>query len=85
MCRMFCENGFKRDENGCEYCACNESPQPCPALNCDIFCTNGFRKDYSGRKRRNSTFFSKLMRRLSNMRMCRRAQTTGSSIRANHL
>jgi hypothetical protein len=24
MCMMFCENGFKKDANGCEYCACKD-------------------------------------------------------------
>lgn len=50
MCRMFCEHGFKRDKNGCEYCACNNSPQPCPPLSCDNSCPNGYRKDYSGKR-----------------------------------
>ncbi len=27
MCTLFCENGFKKDEKGCEICACNE-PEP---------------------------------------------------------
>ena len=49
MCRMFCVHGFRRDENGCEICRCNDSPQPCPDLNCESSCPNGYRKDYSGK------------------------------------
>ncbi len=48
MCRMYCSNGFKRNEYGCEYCACNEAPVECPQLNCERSCSNGYRKDYSG-------------------------------------
>jgi hypothetical protein len=49
MCRMLCVHGFKRDENGCEICKCNDSPQPCPQLTCDNQCSNGYQKDYSGK------------------------------------
>ncbi|UJR36259.1 hypothetical protein I4U23_028989 [Adineta vaga] len=48
MCRMHCVHGFRRDENECELCQCNDSPQPCPKLNCQNTCSNGYRKDYSG-------------------------------------
>ncbi|CAF2803646.1 unnamed protein product [Rotaria sp. Silwood2] len=48
MCRMHCVYGFSRDENGCEICKCNKSPQPCPRYNCEKSCSNGYRKDYSG-------------------------------------
>jgi len=48
-CRMFCAYGFNRDENGCEICKCNDSPQPCPQLNCANTCLNGYRKDSSGK------------------------------------
>lgn len=27
-CDLFCENGFKTDEMGCEICECNDPPQP---------------------------------------------------------
>jgi len=26
MCRMYCEFGFKRDEDGCEICSCHSRP-----------------------------------------------------------
>jgi hypothetical protein len=48
-CRMYCVHGFRRDENGCEICKCNDSPQPCPELNCANTCSNGYRQDYSGK------------------------------------
>eukprot|EP00497_Spongosphaera_streptacantha_P000193 TRINITY_DN1122_c0_g1_i1.p1 TRINITY_DN1122_c0_g1~~TRINITY_DN1122_c0_g1_i1.p1 ORF type:complete len:92 (-),score=26.79 TRINITY_DN1122_c0_g1_i1:27-302(-) len=28
MCLMFCEHGFKQDENGCDMCQCEEVPEP---------------------------------------------------------
>lgn len=48
MCRMYCVHGFKRDAKGCEICACNDSPQPCPPLACEQTCQK-YRKDYSGK------------------------------------
>ncbi|XP_038060820.1 cysteine-rich motor neuron 1 protein-like isoform X2 [Patiria miniata] len=37
MCTMFCDYGFKRDDNNCEICACNDPPVvhvgECPAIN----------------------------------------------------
>jgi len=29
MCDLYCENGFARDERGCEICKCNEPPLKC--------------------------------------------------------
>jgi hypothetical protein len=49
MCRMYCVHGFARNENGCEICKCNASPQPCPETKCEKTCSNGYRKDYSGK------------------------------------
>jgi hypothetical protein len=47
---MFCVNGFKKDENGCEYCACNEKPvqNKCNEVLCEMFCEYGFKKDKNG-------------------------------------
>jgi hypothetical protein len=50
---MYCSNGFKRNENGCEYCACNELPKECPQLNCERSaklnnCNKGLKKDADG-------------------------------------
>jgi hypothetical protein len=43
---MFCENGFKIDTNGCEYCECQEAkPNICSDVMCMMFCVNGFKKD----------------------------------------
>lgn len=30
LCELFCENGFKTDDDGCEICQCND-PSPCKA------------------------------------------------------
>jgi hypothetical protein len=35
MCELYCENGFAKDENGCEICACNE---PVPTNTCKGQC-----------------------------------------------
>lgn len=48
LCRMFCMNGFRRDENGCEICKCNEAPQECPLYKCKKTCENGYVKDSKG-------------------------------------
>jgi hypothetical protein len=53
MCRMFCVHGFRRNEDGCEICQCNDKPEPCPSNQCDSPCPNGYRNDYSGKKRSN--------------------------------
>lgn len=39
MCTLWCEDGFQRDENGCEICACEEPPacpfvEPAPNVRC---------------------------------------------------
>jgi len=44
MCAMYCENGFKKDENGCDKCECEE----CSQLMCMIECEYGFKKDENG-------------------------------------
>ena len=45
---MYCENGFKIDANGCEYCECQEAkPNICSDVMCMMFCENGFKKDAS--------------------------------------
>lgn len=49
MCRMLCVHGFRRDENGCEVCQCNDSPQACPVYKCEKTCANGYQKDYNGK------------------------------------
>lgn len=73
MCRMFCDHGFRRDENGCEICKCNESPQSCPELNCGNACLTGYRKDYSGKmteaRKKNISKKKIHFSRLSNMLM----------------
>ena len=40
-CRMYCENGFARDENGCEVCAC-APVEACPSAepSSDAFCAS---------------------------------------------
>ena len=65
MCRMYCVNGFRRNENGCEICKCNDSPQPCPELNCANKCLNSYRKDYSGKmsEEKSSFFFLSIVRK----------------------
>lgn len=70
MCRMHCGFGFSRDENGCEICRCNDSPQPCPQLNCVKTCLNGYKTDYSGKITKKSCVFKikfPFFSRLSNM------------------
>lgn len=32
MCMMYCENGHRTDENGCQVCECNESNDDCPIV-----------------------------------------------------
>ena len=39
LCALFCEHGFKTDENGCEVCECNE--QPCGGF-LGLPCDEGF-------------------------------------------
>ena len=29
MCELFCANGFKTDDNGCEICECKDGPKMC--------------------------------------------------------
>jgi hypothetical protein len=41
---MYCENGFKKDANGCQTCEC----ELCPAATCLMYCENGFVKDDNG-------------------------------------
>ncbi|EGD73284.1 hypothetical protein PTSG_05000 [Salpingoeca rosetta] len=46
LCDLYCENGFKRDENGCEMCECKE--EPCPVLRCMGPCEYGYAVDEDG-------------------------------------
>jgi len=51
MCRMFCENGFKKGADGCDTCACASTPTPDTCDNrpmCMMFCENGFKKGADG-------------------------------------
>ena len=44
MCAMYCEHGFKKDENGCDKCECEE----CSQLMCMMHCEHGFEQDEHG-------------------------------------
>ena len=44
MCRMYCEHGWKKDENGCDMCECHE----CSPIMCMMQCQYGFKKDEKG-------------------------------------
>ncbi|ELT93045.1 hypothetical protein CAPTEDRAFT_59738, partial [Capitella teleta] len=46
VCTVFCENGFKKDENGCDICQC--AKPECPEVMCDVYCENGFKKNENG-------------------------------------
>ncbi|XP_064629097.1 antistasin-like [Lineus longissimus] len=45
VCSMYCENGFKTDENGCPICRCRS--EPCPPI-CRMHCPYGFKLDANG-------------------------------------
>ena len=53
-CRMFCEHGFEKDEQGCDMCRCRTEDTPavrrpvCPEVMCMMFCEHGFEKDEHG-------------------------------------
>jgi hypothetical protein len=44
-CELACPNGFKKDANGCEICACAAACQP---VTCDLHCENGFTTNAEG-------------------------------------
>ena len=44
MCMMHCDNGFQKDEHGCDICQCNT----CPEVMCMLYCEHGFKKDDNG-------------------------------------
>jgi len=48
MCRMFCEYGFMKDENGCQVCKCRSQPEHCSNMMCLMLCEHGFEKDERG-------------------------------------
>ncbi len=40
VCDLWCENGFKVGDDGCEFCECNDECEP---VLCDLWCENGFK------------------------------------------
>lgn len=49
-CRMFCNYGFKKDEQGCEMCECRDEPEGCQEMMCKMSekCEFGHLKDERG-------------------------------------
>lgn len=49
ICMVFCDNGYKRDENGCEVCSCLPSTEKiCPDVTCDNLCPGGYQRNAAG-------------------------------------
>jgi len=51
MCRIYCEDGYVKDENGCDTCECiPPSPEPpiCPEVMCLMHCELGYVVDENG-------------------------------------
>ncbi|XP_014672850.1 PREDICTED: uncharacterized protein LOC106813254 isoform X3 [Priapulus caudatus] len=48
LCRIYCEYGRVKDEQGCDTCECLEAPAECPAVRCRNQCEFGRRKDTNG-------------------------------------
>jgi len=49
-CYMFCENGFAKDDKGCDMCQCAEEEKEteCPPVMCMMYCDTGFEQDENG-------------------------------------
>jgi len=48
-CMMFCDNGYKKDNQGCEICSCLPSPvKTCPDVTCDNLCPHGYSRNSAG-------------------------------------
>jgi len=50
LCMVFCDNGYKRDDQGCEICSCLPSPalKTCPDVTCDNLCPAGYQRNDAG-------------------------------------
>jgi hypothetical protein len=47
-CRLYCENGYKTDSDGCEICECRDEEPQCSDVMCNLACENGFETDENG-------------------------------------
>jgi len=49
ICMVFCDNGYKKDEKGCEICSCLPSTEKiCPDVTCDNLCPGGYQRNAIG-------------------------------------
>jgi len=50
ICMVFCDNGYKKDDQGCEICSCLPAPtvQTCPDVTCDNLCPAGYQRNAAG-------------------------------------
>jgi len=50
ICMVFCDNGYKKDDQGCEICSCLPAPTTttCPDVTCDNLCPAGYQRNAAG-------------------------------------
>lgn len=50
VCMVFCGNGYKKDDKGCEMCSClpATTEKICPDVTCDNLCPGGYQRNAAG-------------------------------------
>jgi hypothetical protein len=50
MCNVFCDYGYKKNNQGCEICSCLPAPavKKCPDITCDNLCPSGYQRNAAG-------------------------------------